>query len=117
MGRKSETCFSKKTGTPLTAFDNEIEAQQGADYANFQYGHDLAPYKCDKCGLWHLSPKDRHTPSKTCNYCTDRNGRPKELYRSQKDAVTRAKIILQESGIYLNAYECHQYIGWHLTKG
>ena len=37
MGEKSETCFGKSTGEPLTEYSSEEEAQEGADYANENY--------------------------------------------------------------------------------
>ncbi|MDR0556708.1 MAG: hypothetical protein LBG43_02390 [Treponema sp.] len=52
-----------------------------------------------KSGYWHLSPKERQTPSKECIYCTDSNGKKKELYEAQEAALIRAEIIKKERGI------------------
>ena len=54
MSLKSTTCFGKQTGRPLTEYDSEYDALDGADYANSKYGQNLVPYQCDTCGLWHL---------------------------------------------------------------
>lgn len=114
---KSETCYSKKTKEPLTEYYTEEDAQDGADYANSAFDNNLAPYKCGKCDNYHLSPKNRQTPSERCISCTDRYGKSKELYFTQKDAERRANIIYQERGLSLNTYQCEYSQGWHLTKG
>lgn len=114
---KSSTCVSKRTGMPLSEYATEKEAQQGADFANAKHGNDLAPYNCSNCGLWHLSPKRNHTPSTLCDACTDRNGSPKALYQTQKDAINRSNILMNEQGVYLDIYPCPHNHGWHLTKG
>jgi hypothetical protein len=116
MSRKSASCKSARTGAPLTEYDSEYEAQEGANYANSVYGNNLIPYQCDKCGLWHLSPKNRQTPSTTCRSCIDSNGYPKDLYRMEGDAERRAEIIYKEQGIRLKIYKCPYNNGWHLTK-
>ena len=117
MSIKSDSCSSKRTGEPLTEYNTEYEAQEGADYANSTYGNNLAPYKCRDCGMWHLSPKDRQTPSSKCNSCTDSNGQYKDLYATEQAAERRATILYEEKGISLSVYECPYDRGWHLTKG
>ena len=116
MSVKSTTCFNRK-GKPLTEYYTESDAQEGADYANKLHRNNLTPYRCDKCGLWHLSPQNRQTPSRKCNICKDRNGKPKELYFFEQDAKQRAKILYKEQGVSLSVYECPNGDGWHLTKG
>ena len=116
MNRKSDSCYGRRTGEPLTVYNSSFEAQQGADYANREYGNNLAPYKCERCGLWHLSPKDRQTPSVTCPSCTDRDGHHKDLYRSKTAAETRVAILQKEAGVCLGIYKCPYHDGWHLTK-
>lgn len=116
MNKKSSTCISKKAGKPLTEYDTEPEAQEGADYANSKHGNNLVPYHCDKCDRWHLSPKDRMTPSELCNTCTDGQGKNKMLYRTKTEAKKRASILLKEQGVKLDVYECPTRNGWHLTK-
>ncbi|QHS15479.1 hypothetical protein GUY17_05970 [Shewanella sp. Arc9-LZ] len=113
---KSETCFGKTSGKPLTQYYDEEEAQGAADYSKEFYGDDLSPYHCSKCDLWHLSPKSRQTPSQKCNRCTGGYGVEKESYRSKLEARLRADIIYDEQGISLRVYKCKYGFGWHLTK-
>ncbi len=116
MSRKSDTCFNKLNGRPLSEYYSKTEALESADYAKRKFGQNLVPYKCNNCGFWHLSPKNRQTPSKTCPYCTDRNGNYKELYQTKTDAEKRAKILFQENHVKLSVYKCPYSNGWHLTK-
>jgi hypothetical protein len=115
MPIKSSTCF-KKDGGPLSTYFSEYEANDGASHVKSQYGLNLSPYQCSKCGHWHLSPKERQTPSEECIYCTDSDGKHKELYKTQEAALNRAEIIKEERGIILKVYECPNQDGWHLTK-
>jgi predicted Zn-ribbon and HTH transcriptional regulator len=112
---KSEKCF-KKDGEPLSEYYSEDEAREGALYVEQNYELHLIPYQCDKCGYWHLSPKERQTPSTKCEFCTDSNGEKKELYESEETARTRAEIIEKEREIELTVYPCPHQNGWHLTK-
>ena len=116
MTLKSTTCFSKRTGKALTEYLNQNEAEEGAAYANITYGNKLSPYQCKNCNRWHLSPKDRQTPSIKCPECTDTYGYFKDLYESFEGAMKRASILYEERGISLEVYECPSYDGWHLTK-
>ncbi|MFT4926116.1 MAG: hypothetical protein ACI8WB_002214 [Phenylobacterium sp.] len=113
---KSETCFGKASGEPLTEYYFEHDAQEAAEYSKEYYGNDLVPYHCDKCDKWHLSPKRRQTPSKKCDRCTAGDGHPKDSYNSKNDARTRADILFAENGINLKVYQCKYDNGWHLTK-
>ena len=113
---KSETCFGKISGQPLSQYFDEHEAQNAAEYSKENHNNDLIPYKCDKCGFWHLSPKNRQTPSQKCNVCTAGDGTPKDTYRSYQEANTRSNIIYHEQGVELKVYECRFGNGWHLTK-
>lgn len=113
---KSETCFGKASGQPLSCYDSEYDAQQAAEYANEHYENNLSPYKCHKCEFWHLSPKSRMTPSTTCHWCTGGDGNFKASYRTEREANARADIIYQEQGIVLKVYQCEYGAGWHLTK-
>lgn len=116
MSFKSDTCFGKKTGKPLTEYDSQAEAQEGANYANKTYRQNLIPYACDTCGKWHLSPQNRQTPSEPCPNCTSQDGQPKESYRTQKEAQRRASILKREQGVTLQIYPCEFGNGWHLTN-
>jgi len=112
---KSATCF-KKDGEPLSYYYSEYEASEAASHVWYQLNLDLSPYQCSKCGYWHLSPKNRQTPSRECIYCTDSNGEHKELYETEEAAKLRAEIIEEEQGIKLKVYKCPKQEGWHLTK-
>jgi len=116
MSRKSKMCMSTRTGEPLTKYDSKNEARTGANYVNSTYGNNLVPYQCDKCNYWHLAPANRQTPSKKCQYCTDSNGRQKDLYETKKGAELRAEILYEEKGMRLTVYKCPTNKGWHLTK-
>ena len=112
---KSATCIGKKSGKPLTEYDSKQEALEGALHANSRYKQSLVPYHCSDCGSWHLSLKERQTPSEKCTHCTGRNGELKDSYRSREDAWRRAGILRQEQGVTLTVYACEFGNGWHLT--
>ena len=113
---KSDTCFGKMSGQPLSEYAEEYKALDAANYSREQFNNDLIPYQCDKCSFWHLSPKARVTPSKKCIKCTAGDGTFKDAYRTKSEAHKRANIIYDEGGINLNVYECEFGNGWHLTK-
>ena len=114
--RKSTICIGKKSQQPVTEYDSQAEARDGADYARLTHRSHLVPYLCDCCRLWHLAPKNRHTPSTTCYFCTAANGKPKQAYVTEEVARRRAKIVGIERGITLCSYPCRYGQGWHLTK-
>ncbi len=117
MNRKSPSCNAKKTGRPLTEYDSKAEANSAAKHANLNYaGNNMVPYKCSKCGFWHLSPETRQTPSKTCTICRGADGTLKESYATERDALRRAGHLRKEQGVKLKVYECEHGNGWHLTK-
>ncbi len=117
MNRKSPSCNAKKNGRPLTEYDTKTEAKAAARHANQTYGGgNLAPYKCSQCGFWHLAPADRQTPSETCLVCRGSDGKFKEAYATERDALRRAGHLRKEQGVKLVVYECVQGHGWHLTK-
>jgi len=109
-------CTSTRTGKPLSTYQCNFSAQQAADQTKINYGRVMVPYQCDHCDYWHLCPEDRHTPSETCHYCTSSEGKPKQLYKSEKAAQKRADCLRAERGITLYIYECPHQRGWHLTK-
>ncbi|MDA3925350.1 MAG: hypothetical protein PF904_11700 [Kiritimatiellae bacterium] len=116
MNIKSTTCFNQRNGKPLSEYSSEVEAEGAAIYVNSQHRTNLAPYQCSRCGQWHLSPKNRQTPSRACNICTDTFGSAKELYETREAAQKRARIIRKEKGVKLSVYQCPYNNGWHLTK-
>lgn len=115
--RKSTQCVGKGSGQYVTEYDSLEEAQAGAEHVRARYGSDLVPYSCHRCGLWHLAPRDRRTPSTPCLYCHGADGRPKDAYDTPGDAERRADILYREQGLSLRVYECPHGQGWHLTKG
>lgn len=113
---KSDTCFGKVSGKPLTEFFTEQDAQNTAEYSKIHYENILAPYDCKKCDFWHLSPTARQTPSTKCQYCTAGDGEYKNSYKTKGDAHKRANILYFEQGHLLDVYKCRYGNGWHLTK-
>lgn len=115
--RKSATCFSK-SGNPLTEFDTVKEAQSSADYENSKNSNcNLAPYKCQKCGKFHLKPSEFIVEklSTFCS-CTRSGGRGrKDAYPTRVAAEKMAKIRAK-SGVSLTPYQCPEGNGWHLTS-
>ena len=110
------TCLAKKTGRPLSVYLSKAEAQEAARHVKKTYGHSLTAYRCDSCGQWHLSPKERQTPSQPCPHCRGSDGKAKAAYRTEMDARQRAKILAKEQGVNLTVYACEFGQGWHLTK-
>ena len=109
----SDVC-KKKDGTSLKSYETEFEANQAIEYVKDMYGNDQIAYKCPTCNYWHLSPKERQTPShRSC--CLDSNGKPKQVYPTYESAEMRAKIIYEERGEKLYVYYCAQCGEYHLT--
>ena len=116
MNNENNHCLSNYDNTPLATYSLEEEAQKAALYANQAYNKDFITYKCNKCFGWHLSPKNRHTNSHTCKYCTGHDGKNKKTYDTLHSAKMRANIIFEEQCIALKTYKCPYDEGWHLTK-
>ena len=116
MHRKSRTCIGKVSGEPVTEYDSEDEAVDGAWHARLEYGRDLIPYRCRRCRRWHLALRDRETPSRPCTDCTCSSGRAKQAYGSRAHAETRAELLRKERGVRLRVYACPLGSGWHLTS-
>ena len=114
--KKSPYCVGSISGQLLTEYSSRTEALTGAAFANAQHGNALEPYHCTSCGMWHLSPRSRATPSMPCA-CTTASGKPKALFLSLADALRRSEIVRQEQGTVTEAYRCELGLGWHLTKG
>lgn len=105
-GRLSKNCVGRDD-KPVKEFNTQIDAYEGANASSIS---GLVPYECNKCSKWHLSPKDRITPSKLCPNCK------KEAYETEQFAHKRALFIKRERGINLTVYECECGNGWHLTS-
>ncbi|MBR1715794.1 MAG: hypothetical protein IJ717_12740 [Treponema sp.] len=113
--QKSETCLSKN-GNPLSVYRTASEAQDSADYQMRQNRIRLSPYKCDVCGMYHLSPSEFFCEKleSSCS-CTDHNGKIKDSYKTLQDAKKMANIR-KLAGIDLFVYECPHGNGYHLTS-
>jgi hypothetical protein len=116
MSFKSDTCVGKTSGKPLTEYDSQSEAREGAAHALERFRKQLVPYACDTCDKWHLSPADRQTPSTKCPVCRSADGLAKESYRNEQEARRRAQILRGEQGADLRVYSCEHGHGWHLTR-
>ena len=115
--RKSAQCVGQGSKQSLTEYDTSEEAQAGAAHVAARYGSDTVPYRCSRCGRWHLAPRNRQTPSSPCGSCRGKDGSPKEAYHTEQDAERRAAILARERGTSLRVYACPRGEGWHLTKG
>lgn len=113
-----EKCVSKATGKPLSAYETKKEAKASAKYTKKNHKLKLYVYKCEKCGQFHLAPKDSKIKVKhnACS-CRDSNGQPKALYARKKDAIKQMKKSQIEQNIKLRVYKCPEkfFGGWHLT--
>jgi len=116
MPDRSSTCFGR-TGAPLNEYRYRGDAERHARILRTEHGTEFVPYQCGHCNLWHLSPAERQTPSRPCNFCRDQNGHAKDLYLSEHAAKKRAGIIFRERGIRLKVYPCPSQTGWHLSSG
>lgn len=112
---KSTTCFSKTTKNQLSVYATESDAQQSANY-QLQNGRSLYPYRCERCGLWHLAPTTSriNVLHKACR-CEDSFGKSKNLYLSREDAEKAKRKRESEGAGQLYIYECPCGDGYHLT--
>ncbi len=109
-------CISKVTGKPLAKYCTKEMALESARYQKMIHNLDLFPYKCEKCGCWHLTPirpEERISKIEGACRCRDSLGRSKLLYLSRDDAE-RMRNKLWDT---LFIYECPENPGcYHLTK-
>ena len=54
--------------------------------------------------------------SEKCPHCCGRDGKLKDVYKSEFDAQQRARHILLTRGTKLCVYPCPSGNGWHLKK-
>lgn len=99
-----------RRGTPLRAFDDESSAKHAARHSLVSHGSQMLPYRCDRCGRWHLCDAKRHTPSHECTACQ------KQAYETEECAERRAEILREERRVNLRVYACPYGEGWHLTS-
>ena len=112
---KSAHCLGAVSGEPLLTFSSEQDALDSAAYLRARNGLRMSPYRCSGCGSWHLTPRERQTPSVKCA-CISANGEPKALFPRRIDAQRRADILRRERGVHLGVYECEFGLGYHLTR-
>lgn len=117
MCKKSTTCFSKKTGSPLTMYWSETEAGLAAESLNMRENTDFVHYQCRTCQYWHLAPSQTQDRSWLSSTCTDRNGEAKRSYPTEQYADRRARQINASRDVRVFSYRCADCSHWHLTKG
>lgn len=109
-------CISNSTKKALSAYETEKEAKESAKYSKKNFNLDLYPYKCEKCGKYHLAPKaSKISVQQNACSCTDTNGKPKALYATKKDAEKQQKNSEVEQKVKLYIYKCPDKKGYHLT--
>ena len=88
MNMKSDTCFGK-SGSPLSVFVTELEAQSSADYER---------------GQWHLAPEESRVDFRenACS-CTDSHGNGKRLYATREDAEKALETSEEARGVRVRA--------------
>lgn len=108
---KSSTCINKD-GLPLSVYTSFGEIQNSAHCIDKA----MIPYLCKNCGKYHLTPQEFYCEkvSPSCS-CVDRNGQPKDTYKTKADALKMANIR-SRTGVLLHVYECPQGSGYHLTS-
>jgi len=104
-----KACVTRR-GKPRRAYPNRSSAEEGARHVLLVYSKRMVPYRCDRCGAWHLCPEGRHTPGHHCYGCR------KQAYDSEEGAERRALIVEEERGVRLRVYRCPSNGGWHLTS-
>ncbi len=109
-------CVSKRTGNKIKSYNDIADALYAATRTLEMNGLALVPYQCEDCGMLHLTPEGRKTPSTKCNNCISADGSYKQLYATKQAAQLRADIILQEDGVLLKVYKCGYSNGFHLAK-
>ena len=110
---ESETCFNKKTGTPLKQYNSYDDAENSASrITDIQ----LYPYKCERCSFYHLAPlESKINVSKNGCSCKDRNNKQKYLYLTEEDAEKQRLKSQIENHVLLKVYKCKEGKGFHLT--
>jgi len=105
----AKSCFSRR-GAPRSTYPDRVAAELGAELVLSKYKSHMVPYRCTDCGLWHLCPMSRYTPSEHCDFCS------KQAYESEITAERRAELLELERGVWLRVYACPHRNGWHLTS-
>ena len=130
---KNRPCPDPKTGAPLPAFSSMKEAFTEASMRNKLAGEEIASAsKCDQCGAFHvtlasgacefervidvnfgvsLASYTARPGRQTCN-CRGRDGQPKRLYPTAREA----REVADSRDVTLRIYECPETCGYHLTS-
>ena len=109
---KSTTCRGSNNQY-LEEYHSETAARIDAERIKKEYGTDLTPQVCRKCGYWHLQAVRK---ARQCMFCTDSALFLKDIYSTRQEAEEVARRIGKEKRIQLIPYKCKYGIGWHLTK-
>lgn len=116
---KSKTCFRSFDDKPRAEYRSRILAARGVIEARRNYGHELQPYECRKCGWWHIGPPGfsaRGSRPELCAYCTSAADEAKYCYSTRAEAETVAAERESRGAETLDVYPCEHGCGWHLTK-
>lgn len=110
---ESKTCIGKATGEPVKEYRTEQDAWAAV---NLIKDKKMYPYKCNKCGFYHLAPVETklNVVKKGCS-CCGYDGRSKNLYLTESDAEKQRKRCESERHVVLRIYRCEEGKGWHLT--
>lgn len=97
-------------GKPRKCYGDELSADIAAQHVLATHRKTVVSYSCRGCGAWHLTPKERYTPSHFCGQCG------KKAYDAEHFAQLRAELREHEGAGPLRVYECPYGDGWHLTS-
>lgn len=113
---KREKLLQKFSVLSANVYFSEEDAKSSALYEWTARGSDLYPYKCEKCGYWHLAPlSSKLNVQRNACSCLDSNGRHKALYLTIEDAEKQRMKSEAEQHISLKIYSCSEGKGFHLT--
>ena len=109
-------CISPRTGKPLSGYKTREAAEASASHQKRKNGAEYHVYRCDRCGLYHLSPNARRViPTRGICSCKDSNGNIKNLYCTRDDAFIVKERAERQRNVKLYIYECPEGLGWHLA--
>lgn len=101
-----------RSGNPLSEYESYDNALESASYVD----KNLVPYQCEKCGRYHLKPKEfYYEKSKGVCSCRAHDGSLKLSYKTYEDAQKMVNIRAN-AGVTLNIYKCPEGNGYHLTS-
>ena len=114
---KSETCFSKDN-KPLTYYETMEDALKGAKFLSEKINKTMKPYICDKCGKFHIKPKETFFNKNNNNNCScvDHLGNKKDAYSTKLDAEKLINLRKDNNNIDLYIFKCPENNGYHITS-